>query len=99
MRPTPTTTRTQPRSRPFPQIDDAYNALTVGQVDAVINDLPVGQTPPQKQPAASRSSQDFPTDEQYGIVVPQGNTALLEAVNEALQEVKDDGTLDELYQE
>ena len=84
--------------RPFPEIDDAYNALQVGQVDAVINDLPsVNDAAEQKE--GLEVVQDFPTDEQYGVIIPQGSTALTEAVNGALQEVKDDGTLDELYQE
>ncbi len=84
--------------RPFPQIDDAYNALSVGQVDAVINDLPsVNDAAEQKD--GLEVVEDFPTDEQYGVIIPQGNTALTEAVNGALQEIKDDGTLDEIYQE
>ncbi len=42
---------------------------------------------------------DFPTEEQYGIVIPKGQTELVDAVNSALQEVKDDGTLGDLYQQ
>ena len=38
-------------------------------------------------------------DRQYGILVPLQNEALLDQVNSALQEVKDDGTLSDLYQE
>jgi polar amino acid transport system substrate-binding protein len=84
--------------RPFPEIDDAYNALSVGQVDAVINDLPAVEDAAE-QKEGLEVVEDFPTDEQYGIIIPQGNTALTDAVNEALQTVKDDGTLDEIYQE
>ena len=84
--------------RPFPQIDQAYNALKVGQVDAVLNDLP-SVNAAAEQLGGLEVVQDFPTDEQYGIVVPKGQTELLDAVNSALQEVKDDGTLTDLYQE
>lgn len=84
--------------RPFPQIDDAYNALSVGQVDAVINDLPSVQDAADNKEGIE-VVQDFPTDEQYGVIIPEGNTALTEAVNGALQEVKDDGTLDKIYQD
>ncbi|HET6832079.1 MAG TPA: basic amino acid ABC transporter substrate-binding protein [Solirubrobacterales bacterium] len=84
--------------RPFPQIDQAYNALKVGQVDAVLNDLP-SVNEAAEQLDGLEVVEDFPTDEQYGIVLPKGQTALLDAVNSALQEVKDDGTLTELYQE
>ena len=38
--------------RPFPQTDDAYNALKTGQVDAVLNDLTVG---PGRGEAARRA--------------------------------------------
>ena len=84
--------------RGFPSVDDAFNALATGQVEAVIADGPVVE-----DAAANKEGLEvaeiFPTDEQYGIVIPQGNTALTEAVNGALQEVKDEGTLDELYEQ
>jgi ABC-type amino acid transport substrate-binding protein len=81
--------------RPFPEIDDAYNALSGGQVDAVINDL-------SSTSSVAGGNTDFevaetyPTKEQYGIVFPQGSS-LVEPVNEALQAVKDDGTLGDIY--
>lgn len=84
--------------RPFPEIDDAYNALEVGQVDAVLNDLPSVQAAVEEKEGLEVVD-TFDTDEQYGIILPQGSDELLSAVNEALQEVKDDGTLDEIYQE
>ncbi len=34
--------------------------------------------------------------EEYAIAIPKGDTALLEAVNGALEEIKADGTFDEL---
>jgi polar amino acid transport system substrate-binding protein len=84
--------------RPFPQIDQAYNALKVGQVDAVINDLPSVNDAAENL-GGLEVVDDFPTDEQYGIVIPKGQTELVDAINSALQEVKDDGTLTDLYQE
>lgn len=84
--------------RPFPQIDQAYNALKSGQVDAVINDLP-SVNDAAEQLGGLEVVQDFPTDEQYGIVIPKGKTELVDAVNTALQKVKDDGTLTDLYQQ
>jgi polar amino acid transport system substrate-binding protein len=82
--------------RPFPQIDDAYNALKGGQVDAVLNDLPSVQDA-AKTLGGLTVVQDFPTEEQYGIYAQKGSP-IIPAVNEALQEVKDDGTLTDLYQ-
>lgn len=83
--------------RPFPEIDDAYNALENGQVDAVINDLPSTQAVAADSGGSLEVAAVFETGELYGIVFPQGAGPLLDAVNEALQEIKDDGTLDELY--
>jgi len=84
--------------RGFPSVDDAFNALSVGQVDAVIADGPTVE-----DAAANKEGLEvveiFPTDEQYGIVLPEGSDELLEAVNGALQEVKDEGTLDDLYED
>jgi len=84
--------------RGFPAVDDAFNALSVGQVDAVIADGPTVE-----DAAATKEGLEvveiFPTDEEYGILIPEGNDALLEAVNEALQEVKDEGLLEDFYDE
>lgn len=82
--------------RPFPQIDDAYNALKTGQVDAVLNDLPSVQDA-AKTLGGLEVVQDFPTDEQYGMYAQKGSP-IIPALNDALQQVKDDGTLTELYQ-
>jgi len=84
--------------RPFPQIDQAYNALKSGQVDAVLNDLP-SVNDAAEQLGGLEVVEDFPTDEQYGIVIPKGKTELVDAINSALQEVKDDGKLTDLYQQ
>jgi ABC-type amino acid transport substrate-binding protein len=84
--------------RPFQEIDDAYNALAGGQVDAVMNDIDPNNTAAEDNPELE-VVETYPTGEQYGIVLPEGNDALLEAVNEALATVKEDGTLDEIYQE
>jgi polar amino acid transport system substrate-binding protein len=83
--------------RPFQEIDDAYNALAGGQVDAVMNDLDPNNTAAEENPDLE-VVETYPTQEQYGIVFPEGNTALIEAVNEALTTIKEDGTLDEIYQ-
>jgi ABC-type amino acid transport substrate-binding protein len=84
--------------RPFQEIDDAYNALAGGQVDAVMNDIDPNNTAAEENPDLE-VVETYPTGEQYGIVFPEGSDALLEAVNEALATVKEDGTLDEIYQE
>jgi polar amino acid transport system substrate-binding protein len=85
--------------RGFPEIDDAYNALLSEQVDAVINDLPSVQDQADNSGGRLEVVADVETDEEYGVIFPQGADALREAVNGAIQEIKDDGTLNDLYQE
>ena len=42
--------------------------------------------------------EEIQTDELYGFAVAPDNDALREAINEALAELKEDGTVDELYE-
>jgi polar amino acid transport system substrate-binding protein len=84
--------------RSYGEIDDAFNALTAGQVVAVIFDLPGTQ-----EAAESKSGlevrESYDTGEEFGIAFQEDNDALREAANEALQELKDDGTFEEFYKE
>jgi polar amino acid transport system substrate-binding protein len=73
-----------------------YQSLQAGQVDAVFNDLPV----------SIESIKDFPnlqvveqieTGEEYAIAVSKDNTALKDAINEALAEMFGDGTFAEIF--
>jgi polar amino acid transport system substrate-binding protein len=83
--------------RGFPEGPDAVAALTTGQVEAVIIDQPVALDAVEKQGGAE-IIEEIPTNELYGFAVAPDNTALLDAMNQALSEIKDDGTLAELYQ-
>jgi polar amino acid transport system substrate-binding protein len=83
--------------RGFPEGPDAVAALTTGQVEAVIIDQPVAVDAVEKQGGVT-IVQEIPTNELYGFAVAKDNTALLDAMNNALQEIKDDGTIAELYQ-
>jgi ABC-type amino acid transport substrate-binding protein len=84
--------------RGFPEGPDAISALKNGQVDATIIDQPVAQDAVDKEGGVEIATL-IPTGELYGFAVAQGNAALLDAVNGALQEMKDDGTIQDLYQE
>jgi ABC-type amino acid transport substrate-binding protein len=42
--------------------------------------------------------EEIATNELYGFAVAKDNAALLDAMNEALATIKEDGTLDALYQ-
>jgi len=84
--------------RGFPEGPNAVNALTTGQVDAVIIDQPVAVDAVDKQ-GGVEIAEEIATDELYGFAVAPDNTSLLDGMNEALATIKDDGTLAELYEE
>jgi ABC-type amino acid transport substrate-binding protein len=84
--------------RGVPEGPDAVAALTTGQVEAVIIDQPVAVDAVEKQ-GGVEIVEEIPTNELYGFAVAPDNTALLDAMNGALQELKDDGTIEELYQQ
>jgi polar amino acid transport system substrate-binding protein len=83
--------------RGFPEGPDATSALISGQVDAVIIDQPVAVDSVEKQ-GGVEIVEEIPTNELYGFAMSKENPALVEAVNGALQTLKDDGTIADLYQ-
>ena len=84
--------------RGFPEGPDAIAALISGQVDAVIIDQPVAADAVEKQ-GGIEIVQEIPTNELYGFAVSKENTSLLDAMNQALQTLKDDGTIADLYEQ
>jgi polar amino acid transport system substrate-binding protein len=82
--------------RPFPEGPDAVNALKAGTVEAVVIDLPVAQKAVEDSHGLEVSTA-IPTEEEYGLVVKQGDKALLNELNEGLKEVEEDGTYTKIY--
>lgn len=82
--------------RPYPQGPDAVSALKAGTVDVVVIDIPVAENAVEASSGLEISSA-IPTEEEYGFVVPQDSEQLLEEMNEALDELKDDGTFTTIY--
>jgi ABC-type amino acid transport substrate-binding protein len=83
--------------RTFNVVTDAFNALQNGQVDAVINDFPVSADRAAKSDGELKIVENIPTGEQYGIAFPT-DSDLREKVNDALAEIKEDGTYEKIYQ-
>ncbi len=83
--------------RTFDTIEDAFAALENGQVDAIVNDLPVSQDKANKSDGALEIVETIPTEEQYGIAFPT-DSELTGPVNDALKEIKDDGTYAKIYE-
>jgi polar amino acid transport system substrate-binding protein len=81
--------------RTYDLVDDAFNALEAGQVEAVINDCPVSKY-------AERAHknlvvvQAIQTNEQYGFAFPKGSDSLRAAVDEQLAKLKDNGDLQKI---
>ena len=81
----------------FAKVEEAYQALQHGQVDAVVYDAPVllyyasheGKGKVQTVGAIFRK-------ENYGIVFPD-KSPLRKRVNEVLLKLKENGTYDQLY--
>ena len=84
--------------RGFPEGPNAVSALVTGQVEAVIIDQPVAADAVEKQ-GGVEIVQEIATNELYGFAVAPDNDALREAMNEALATIKEDGTLDDLYEQ
>jgi polar amino acid transport system substrate-binding protein len=85
--------------REFEGAADLFAAMEAGQIEAILQDFPVN---------AFRATQDdslvvteqFPTGEQYGFAVQEeGSEALLEAVNQSLATLRDNGTYDQIFAE
>ena len=79
----------------FPSDAEMFNGIKAGQVDALLQDLPVNIA--HTEDGDFEIVEKYDTGEKYGFAVKQGNTALVDAVNEELARLRDDGTYDKLY--
>ncbi len=82
---------------PYPGSADMYMALVGGSVDAVFYDAPnVGYFSQTKGEGRVKVVGPLYEGQQYGIAFPQGSDRV-EAVNEALAAMREDGTYDEIH--
>ncbi len=80
----------------FTDAASLFSALEAGTVEAILQDLPVNADR-AKQEESLTIAETYPTGEQYGFAVKEGNTDLRDALNGALETVRDAGTYDEIY--
>ncbi len=83
----------------FPSDGQMYAAIKAGQVDAILQDLPVNLDH-QKDPKAKGKFEvveTYSTDEEYGLAMPKANKGLIEAVNDALADLREDGDYQKIY--
>jgi polar amino acid transport system substrate-binding protein len=82
---------------PYDDILAAFGALGAGDIVGVINDAPISQDVVKDPARKAKVVAEIPTGEQYGFAFNKDNTALRDAVNGALKEIKADGTYVEIY--
>lgn len=82
----------------FKTATDALNALQAGNVDAVVNDLPVTAYLIKDATKGLAIVKEIPTGEQYGFGVSKDNPELLKAINDALAKLKSSGEYDTIYE-
>ena len=72
-----------------------FNALKAGNVDALLQDLPVNIE--HTTDGKYKVVETYKTDEHYGLAMKKTNTALIDKVNEILAAMKSDGTYQTIY--
>ncbi|MGP6170703.1 transporter substrate-binding domain-containing protein [Microbacterium sp. A196] len=81
----------------LPSDGELWPAIQAGTIDAILQDQPVNLEH-EKADSNYKIVEEYNTDEQYGFAFAKGEkTALLEAVNSALQELRDSGEYDTIY--
>ncbi|CAN5222425.1 MAG: ABC transporter substrate-binding protein [Actinomycetota bacterium] len=81
----------------YDSTNDAKSALESGQIDAIVTDLVTTVYLRDFEIDGSAVVGQYPRNEQFGMLFEQGNP-LVDCVNQALGEMKSDGTLEELEQ-
>lgn len=83
----------------YPTFTDVFNDLESGRSDAIVVDEVLGRyIMKQKGSEKFNVLTDNFGDEEYGVGIRKEDTALQEAINEGLVEIKENGTYDTIYQ-
>ena len=82
--------------KPYRTIGEAFTALRSGKVKGVIYDLSAVHSEVKGSDGEIKFVESISTGEQYGIAFPK-NSPLIDPVNQALAEIKQDGTYEKLY--
>ena len=79
----------------FPSDGEMYPAIQAGQVDALLQDLPVNLE--HTKTGKFVIVEQYDTNESYGLALKKGNTGLLKDVNAQLAKLKASGEYEKLY--
>ncbi|WP_223171812.1 transporter substrate-binding domain-containing protein [Microbacterium sp. NIBRBAC000506063] len=81
----------------YPSDADLEPAIRAGNIDAILRDRPVN-VEHERSDSTYTIVEDYNTDEQYGFAFAKGEKrALLAAVNDALIQLRSDGTYQQIY--
>lgn len=80
----------------FDEYPAVFAALQSGQVAAVVLDKPVADFYINKAYPDCKVVKEIPTGEQYGIAISKDNPELTAAINQAIEDMKADGTFEEI---
>lgn len=81
----------------FENPGDLFVALESGQIDAILQDLPVNAER-ARDDANVEVVEEYDTNEEYGFALEKDRPDdLLQVINDGLAQVREDGTYDELY--
>jgi polar amino acid transport system substrate-binding protein len=81
----------------FPGAEDLFNALASGDIDAVLQDLPVNKYRALKASEQFAVTETFRTGEQYGFAVAKENSNLVAALDAALAKIRESGEYGAVY--
>ena len=81
---------------PFPNFTDAFAAVQAGKADAVCGNKAVVDQMLAGAYSDEHTVLTSATGEEYAIAVSKDNPALVDAINEAIAALTEDGTLDEI---
>ncbi|UUW87671.1 ABC transporter substrate-binding protein [Pimelobacter simplex] len=79
----------------FPSDAEMFQAIKAGQVEALLQDLPVNLD--HTRDGKFKIVETYDTSEEYGFAMKKGNSQLVKDVDGALEEMRKDGTYDTIY--
>lgn len=79
----------------FPGDPDEFSALKAKQVDAILQDIGPNQV--HADAGGYQIVETYKTQEQYGFAAKKDNASLIDAVNEQLAKMREDGSYDAIH--
>ena len=87
------------KTQPYGNATDCFAAMQAGQAQAVITNKAVGNQMVADAYKEAQVIKEIATGEEYAAAVSKDNPALLDALNDAIKALQDDGTLDNLVKQ